>query len=130
MEETKTTEIKKCKPGSFILIDNVPCKVTDLKISKPGKHGEAKARLEAIGIFDGQKRVIVKPAAAKVRVPIIEKVTAQVLVVSDDHAQVMDMNDYSTIDVLIPDDLKDKIEEGREVLLWRFGKNVMIKELR
>ncbi len=130
MEETKTTEIKKCKPGSFILIDDVPCKVTDLKISKPGKHGEAKARLEAVGIFDGQKRVIVKPAAAKVRVPIIEKVTAQVLVVSGDHAQVMDMNDYSTIDVLVPEDLKDKIEEGREVLLWRFGKNVMIKELR
>jgi len=130
MEETKTTEIKKCKPGSFIIIDDAPCKVVDLKISKPGKHGDAKARLEGIGIFDGQKRVIVKPASAKVKIPVIEKRAAQVLSISGDHAQVMDMEDYSTFDVLIPEEFKGKIEEGREVLVWRFGKNVMIKELR
>ena len=130
MEETKTTEIKKCKPGSFIIIDDTPCKVVDLKISKPGKHGDAKARLEGIGIFDGQKRVIVKPASAKVKIPVIEKRAAQVLSISGDHAQVMDMEDYSTFDVLIPEEFKGKIEEGREVLVWRFGKNVMIKELR
>lgn len=130
MEETKTEEIKKCKPGSFIIIDDAPCKVVDLKISKPGKHGDAKARLEAIGIFDDQKRVIVKPASAKVKVPIIEKRTAQVLTISGEHAQVMDMEDYTTYEAFIPEDLREHITEGREVIVWRFGKNIMIKELR
>ncbi|MCD6381773.1 MAG: translation initiation factor IF-5A [Candidatus Aenigmarchaeota archaeon] len=130
MEETKTTEIKKCKPGSFIIIDDAPSKVADLKISKPGKHGDAKARLEAIGIFDKQKRVIVKPASAKVRVPVIEKRTVQVLTITGEHAQVMDMEDYSTYEAIIPEEIKDNVTEGREVVVWRFGKNVMIKELR
>ncbi|MEM5779051.1 MAG: translation initiation factor IF-5A, partial [Candidatus Aenigmatarchaeota archaeon] len=68
--ETKITEIKKCNPGSFVIIENEPSTVVDLKISKTGKHGDAKARLEAIGIFDAQKRVIVKPADEQIKVPI------------------------------------------------------------
>ena len=75
--ETTVEEVKKCREGKFILIDDAPCKVTSLKTSKPGKHGEAKARLEAVGIFDHQKRVIVKPAGHKVRIPIVVKKTAQ-----------------------------------------------------
>lgn len=128
--ETKLEEIKKCRPGSFVLIDEVPCTVTDLKTSKPGKHGEAKTRLEAIGVFDGQKRVIVKPAGHKIRVPIIQKSNAQILAIIGDSVQLMDSEDYSTYEAKIPDELKGKIEEGKEVLVWKFEKNVMIKGLK
>jgi len=128
--ETKLEEIKKCRPNSFVLIDDEPCTVTDLKTSKPGKHGEAKVRLEGIGVFDGQKRVIVKPADFRMRVPIIEKKTAQVLVIGSDNVQLMDMEDYSTYEIKKPEELADKLEEGKEVIVWKFGKNVMIKGLK
>ncbi|MBU5678800.1 MAG: translation initiation factor IF-5A [Candidatus Aenigmarchaeota archaeon] len=128
--ETKITEIKKCNPGSFVIIENEPSTVVDLKISKTGKHGDAKARLEAIGIFDAQKRVIVKPADEQIKVPIIEKVNAQVLSISGDYAQVMDMSNFSTYEVKIPEEFKEKIKEGDEVLIWKFGKKMIIKSLK
>ena len=128
--ETKLTEIKKCNPGSFVIIDDEPSTVTDLKISKTGKHGDAKARLEAVGIFDGQKRVIVKPADHMIKVPIIEKRNAQVLAISGDIAQVMDLDDFSTYEVKIPEEFKNNISEGREVLIWKFGNKRIIKSLK
>lgn len=128
--ETTVEEIKKCREGKFILIDDAACKVTSLKTSKPGKHGEAKARLEAVGIFDKQKRVIVKPAGHKVRIPIVVKKTAQVISISGDNVQLMDLEDYSMFETPIPEDLKGKIIEGGEVVIWKFGNHVMIKGVR
>lgn len=128
--ETKLEEIKKCRPGSFIILDDEPSTVTDLKISKPGKHGEAKARLEAVGIFDNQKRVVVKPADHKFRVPIILKKSAQILSVSGNHVQLMDMESYEAFETTIPEDFKDKMQEGKEVLLWKFGAKMLIKSLK
>jgi translation initiation factor 5A len=130
LTETKLNEIKKCMPGSFIVIDDEPSVVTDLKISKPGKHGEAKARLEAVGIFDNQKRILVKPADHKMRVPVILKKSAQVLAISGDHVQLMDMETYETFETSIPEELKDRLQEGKEVLIWKFGAKMLIKSMK
>ncbi|MEM2449870.1 MAG: translation initiation factor IF-5A, partial [Candidatus Methanomethylicaceae archaeon] len=66
---TKPVEIGDLKEGSFVVIDNVPCRVVSIEKSKTGKHGSAKARVTAIGIFDGVKRSIVAPTDQKVEVP-------------------------------------------------------------
>jgi translation elongation factor P/translation initiation factor 5A len=44
------TEIRKLKVGSYVLIDDEPCKIVDYSTSKPGKHGESKARITAVGL--------------------------------------------------------------------------------
>jgi len=75
------TEIKTLKEGKFVIIDDEPCTIVSVQHSKPGKHGAAKARIDAIGLFDGQKRSIVQPVDAKVYVPIVERKTAQVLAI-------------------------------------------------
>ena len=67
-------EIRELKVNRYIVIDDEPCRIISIQTSKPGKHGEAKARLEAVGLFDGQKRSIVHPVTHKVRVPIIDHV--------------------------------------------------------
>ena len=41
------------KVGSYIIIDNEPCRIVSYDHSKPGKHGSAKARVSAMGVFDG-----------------------------------------------------------------------------
>ncbi len=124
--EKHPTSLKSLKPGSFVLIDDVPCKVDSIQISKPGKHGGAKARLTAVGIFDNQKRVIVKPADTRIDVPIIEKRSYQVIAIIGDNAQIMDLQDYSMSELPIPDELKP-LKEGEEVLVWRFGPHLLIK---
>ncbi len=125
--EKRQTEIKNLKGGGFVLIDDVPCKVDDVQVSKSGKHGSAKARLTATGVFDNQKRIIVKPGDSSIDVPIIEKKTMQVISIVGDNAQLMDLEDYSAKNVTIPEEFKGQLEEGQEVLVWAFGANLLIK---
>mgnify|MGYP003294671997 FL=1 len=112
---TKVVELKTVKVGKYIVLGGEASKVTSLTTSSPGKHGAAKARLEAVGIFDGQKRSLVKPVDTKVEVPILDKRLGQVLAIMGDQVQLMDMETYETFELPIPDDLKDDIVEGEGV---------------
>ena len=47
------------RSGSVVMVEGVACTVRSNDISKTGKHGHAKCRIEAIGIIDGKKRVFV-----------------------------------------------------------------------
>ena len=123
--EKKPVEVKSLKEGGFVIIDDIPCKVTDISISKPGKHGSAKAKLTAVGLFETAKKIIVKPADARIDIPVIEKKNGQVISISDDMIQVMDLDDFSLSDVKKPDDIE--LKEGDEILIWKFGANVMVK---
>ena len=125
--EKRPATIKSLKPGSFVIVDEAPCKVDSVQISKPGKHGGAKARMVAVGIFDKQKRIIVKPADARVDIPIIEKKTAQVIAIIGENVQLMDLEDYSMKEVPIPEELRGQLVEGGEVLVWKFGPHLLIK---
>jgi translation initiation factor 5A len=109
------TEIRTLKVGRYIIIDDEPSTIVSLATSKPGKHGSAKARIDAIGVFDGQKRSIVQPVSAKIYVPIVERKGAQVLSVMGNVAQLMDLNDYSTFEIEIPSEHVDKLEAGKDV---------------
>ncbi|MEW6329638.1 MAG: translation initiation factor IF-5A, partial [Candidatus Micrarchaeota archaeon] len=53
---------KELKVGKYVLIDGVPCRVVGIESSAPGKHGAAKMRVTAIGVFDGSKRTLLKPS--------------------------------------------------------------------
>ena len=46
--------------GTAIIIDGAPCIVKSIDISKTGKHGHSKARIEAVGIIDNKKRVALR----------------------------------------------------------------------
>ena len=109
------TEVGKLKEGRFVVIDEEPCRIVGFSTSAPGKHGHAKAKIDAIGLFDGQKRTIVKPTSAKVEVPTIERGSAQVLAVVASNAQLMDLSTYETFELSIPMDLRGEVHEGTEV---------------
>ncbi|HDM36672.1 MAG TPA: translation initiation factor IF-5A [Candidatus Syntrophoarchaeum butanivorans] len=109
------TEVRTLKKGKYIMVDDEPCVIIGLSTSKPGKHGSAKARIDAVGIFDNQKRSIVQPVTAKVYVPIVERRSGQVLSVRGNIVQLMDMEDYSTIEIETTDDMLEKIEVGKEI---------------
>jgi translation initiation factor 5A len=108
-------EIRTLKKGRYLIIDDEPCKIVNISTSKPGKHGEAKARIEAIGVFDGQKRSIVNPVTHKVHVPIIDKRSAQVVAIMGDNVQLMDMETYETFEMPITEEYKGKLEPGKEI---------------
>jgi len=117
-------EVRELKVGRYVLIDEEPCKIMSISTSKPGKHGEAKARIDAMGIFDEQKRSVVHPVKHKVGVPIIDKRSAQILaLMGADIVQLMDMETYETFEMPIPEELKGQLEPGKEILyLQAMGK--------
>ena len=119
--------VKKLKEGTYVTIDGEPCKVVSMVKSKPGKHGAAKVRLEAVGIFDDRKRSLIKPGSTDMMSPVIEKKAAQVLSVSGDIVQLMDMTDYSTFEARIPEELKGKIQPGIEITYWKFDTKILLK---
>lgn len=109
------SEVRSLRENRYVLIDDEPCKITSISISKPGKHGEAKARIEAIGVFDGQKKSIVHPVTHRVRVPMIDKRSAQVIALMGSEVQLMDLKTYDTFNLAIDDEWKDKLVPGNEV---------------
>ncbi|HOI18726.1 MAG TPA: translation initiation factor IF-5A [Candidatus Woesearchaeota archaeon] len=126
MAEVKPVGVGTIKKGSYVLMDGEACKIVDLQVSKPGKHGHAKVRMTAVGLLDDKKRVCVMPAHDNIDVPIIEKRNAQILSVSQNTANVMDSETFEIMDMEIPDELKDSCKEGTIVLYWDvMGKKVM-----
>src|SRR3989338_1383313 len=120
----RIVSLKEIKVGSYITIDGEPCKAVKVEFSKPGKHGSAKARIDAVGLFDDKKRGILKPADTDVSTPIIEKRGGQVISVSGTVAQIMDLTDYSTFETTIPEDMQTKVQPGAEIVYWKLENRI------
>ena len=69
--------------GTNIIIESKPFTIKKIDISKTGKHGHAKARIEANGILSPGKKVFVMPGHDKLEIPMISKNKGQVLSISD-----------------------------------------------
>lgn len=128
-EELSYVSMKEIKTGRFILIDNIPCKVVEIETSAPGKHGAAKMRITAVGVFDGQKRTLLKPSDADAEVPIIGKRKAQVVSVSENRVQLMDSETYETFEIDIADEFRSALKGGAEVELLIYGENRAISRI-
>jgi translation initiation factor 5A len=115
------------KVGSYIIIDNEPCKIVSYDHSKPGKHGSAKARVAAIGVFDGSKHSLVSPVSANVEVPLINKRSGQVISISGNTLQIMDLETFEVFETSsVEEEVKDKIRQGGEVEYWQVLDRVKI----
>jgi len=130
MYEKKMVSVGTLKKGDTIIIDEAACKITDTATSRPGKHGHAKVNLTAVGILDGKKRQLVMPGHDRVEAPIIEKKSAQILSVTGNMANVMDMETYETFDMEIPEELKAEVKEGKEVLYWTIMGAKVMKQVK
>ncbi len=108
-------EVRELKEGRYMLIDEEPCRILSIQMSKPGKHGEAKARIDAVGLFDERKRSVVFPVTHKVQVPMIGKRSAQVLSFTASEVQLMDLENYETFVLPLEADLQGQLSPGAEV---------------
>ncbi|MEM3824232.1 MAG: translation initiation factor IF-5A [Candidatus Bathyarchaeia archaeon] len=125
---SKPVDVGSLKVGGYILVDGEPCRIVDISKSKPGKHGSAKARVVAIGIFDGVKRSFVKPVDSNAEVSIIEKRNGQVFALTPSSVQVMDLETYEYLDAPFPEEeeLRAKLAPGVEIEYWRILGKVKI----
>ena len=125
-----TSPINKLKPGGFILIDDVPCRIEKVQTSSSGKHGHAKVRVEGIGVLDGRRKSIVKSSGKTVEVPIINKHLAQVLAIVGENVQLMDMNSYEVFELPIPEELKGQLQSGKEITYFEIVGTKTLKQIK
>ena len=120
-------ELGSLKVGSYIIIDNEPCRIVSYDHSKPGKHGSAKARISAIGVFDGSKHSMVSPVSANIEVPLIDKRSGQIISMSGKTLQIMDLETFEVFETEAADDeMKDKIRQGGEVEYWKVLERIKV----
>lgn len=113
--------------GTNIIIDGKPFTIKKIDISKTGKHGHAKARIEAVGILSPGKKVFVMPGHDKLEVPMINKNKGQILSISEDKVSVMDLESFETIDVPCSEEIKSTLEENSNVEYWEIEGDFIVK---
>ncbi|WP_292521246.1 translation initiation factor IF-5A [Methanoculleus sp.] len=109
------TEVGKLKEGRYVVVEDEPCRIVSIAISKPGKHGAAKSRIDCIGIFDGVKRSIVQPVSAKTYVPVVERKMAQVISIAGTTLQLMDVKDFEMFELTVSEEQAGSVEPGQEI---------------
>jgi translation initiation factor 5A len=129
---SRPVDVGELRVGGYMMIDGEPCRIVDIAKSKPGKHGAAKARIVAIGVFDNQKRQFVKSVDGGAEIPIIDKRAGQVFSVNPTGVQIMDLETFEYIDAPFPDeeDLKAKLAAGAEIEYWKVLGKVKIVRVK
>ena len=127
---SKPVYVGELKVGQYVIIDGEPCRIVEFEKSKPGKHGSAKARIVGISAFTSQKKSLISPVDSRVEVPMIDKRTAQILSISGNLVQLMDMESYATFESPMPDEaeLKGSLAAGVEVEYWDvLGRRMIVR---
>jgi len=122
----KIINATEAKVGTNILVDGEPCTIKKIDISKTGKHGHAKCRIEAVGIISENKKVFVIPGHDRIEIPMVDKRKGQVLSIGD-KASIMDLESFETLDVECPEDIKNELEVNSNVEYWDVEGEKIIK---
>jgi len=124
----KIINATEAKVGTNITIEGVHYTVKKIDVSKTGKHGHAKCRIEAVGMFGDSKKVFVVPGHERFEVPLVEKKKAQVLSIGDKKASIMDLESFETIEVDCPDEeVFSTLKEGENCEYWNIEGVKIIK---
>ncbi len=123
--EKKFIKVGQLREGNYVLIDDTVCQIRGIEKSKPGKHGAAKARVTAIGVFDDVKRTLLKSTGDEADIPIVQRGNAQVSAVMGDMVSLMDINSYEVFECPKPKDI-GSIKAGDEIEYIRVDQNTRI----
>lgn len=110
------------RKGSNMMIKGFPCKVTEISVSKTGKHGHAKAHVFGNDIFTGKKYEDVFPTSHSVDSPVVTK--GEFEVVSHEEGALSYMTEDGDIEEIpfpteaeFAAELEKAIEEGKTVII-------------
>ena len=121
--ETIPMEAGQIRKGGMIMIKGQPCKVSDVSVSKTGKHGHAKCNFIAYNIFNNKKLEDMIPSTHTTSVPIVSRKEYSLVDIDDeDYLSLMDEDGNTREDLKLPEypgnyasELKD--EFGKKQLL-------------
>jgi translation initiation factor 5A len=85
----------------------------------------------AMGVFDGSRHSLVSPVSASVEVPLIDKINGQVISMSGQVLQIMDLETFEVFETsAVEDEIRDKINQGGEVEYWKVLERIKIVRVK
>ena len=105
------------RTGMTVRIDGSVYLLTDCEHVKPGK-GSAFSRIRLKHIHSGSIIDRTYKASDKVEDIRVERRDSQYQYTDGIFYYMMDMETYETFDLEIPEELKDQVKEGVEILYW------------
>lgn len=125
----KIIEATALRVGNYAMIDGDAYVLKSMDISKTGKHGHAKCRIEAVAVMTSKKKVMVVPGHERFEVPMIDKRKAQILSTIGENASLMDAENFENFELPIPEELKDFVKDGVTVEYWDVEGRKLIKRV-
>lgn len=121
MSEEKTYPIRagEVKKGSIVLLQGNPCRVNEVKISKPGKHGHAKATITGIEIFTGKKYQDVSATSHNMTAPFVTRTEYILTDIGEDNYCFLMDNETGTLkeDLVWSLDTVPDLDSDKEVIV-------------
>jgi len=113
-------KVNNVKKGTVVMLAGCPCKVVEMKKSKPGKHGSAKTLVVGLDIFTGKKHDEILRDEAQVVVN--DKIELLLLNVDGDALSLMTDTGETRGDLNLPpgdlgEEIRDKFDEGMQLNL-------------
>ena len=107
------SQVSSLKKGDVILSSNKrPCKVVNISISKPGKHGSAKANLDLADIFTNKKSTDICKTQDMVQIPEVSRdIYFLTRIDLDGYLSLMDKVGEFREDLKIDDERYDELKE-------------------
>ena len=125
----KIINATEARVGTSILLEGEPYTIKKIDISKTGKHGHSKCRIEAVGIINNQKKVFVIPGHDRLEIPMIDKRKGQVLSLGD-QVSIMDLESFETLDIPCSEEIKSTLEVNSNIEYWDIeGKKIVKRKL-
>lgn len=122
----KIINATEARVGTNFLLEGDPFTVKKIDVSKTGKHGHSKCRIEAQGILVPNKKVFVVPGHERLDVPLIDKRKGQVLSLGE-NVSIMDLENFETIEISCPENIKSELQENSNVEYWDIEGRKIIK---
>jgi len=131
------------RKGTHVLLKGKPCKVSEISISKTGKHGHAKAHIVGNDIFTAKKYEDLCPTSHNMESPVVNRVEFTVAdIQADDFVTLLNEKGDMKEDLALPNDeisadmvagLREKFEnpeDGKElkvVVLVAMGQEKIVE---
>jgi len=112
------------KKGGYIILKEFPCKVTEICISKTGKHGHAKSHIVGSDIFTNKKYEDIFPSSHNVEVPYVDKFEYKLVDITEEgYIAIMDNHNNMREDLKLPEgeeistEIQNHFDEEEEINL-------------
>merc|ERR1719198_1824667 len=101
--DTYPCEAGQIRKGGLIMVKGRPCKVSEVSVSKTGKHGHAKCNFTTYDIFTNKKLEDMIPSTHGTTVPNVRREEYQLVMINDeDYMSLMDENGDIREDLKLP----------------------------